>query len=91
MFVLVQREPLQQAQRLGLLPEELATIEVFQNNTPSVVNITNVQARRVYNSMDVLKVPTGSGSGFIWDKEGHVVTNFHVIKVSSLDRPVYSL
>ncbi|CAI5519537.1 unnamed protein product [Closterium sp. Naga37s-1] len=30
-----------------------------------------------------MEVPQGSGSGFIWDREGHVVTNYHVIRNSS--------
>jgi S1-C subfamily serine protease len=30
--------------------------------------------------MDVFQIPRGSGSGFVWDREGHVVTNFHVIQ-----------
>lgn len=34
-------------------------------------------------TLDVLEVPQGSGSGFVWDKEGHVVTNYHVIRGAS--------
>jgi S1-C subfamily serine protease len=34
-------------------------------------------------TLDVLEVPQGSGSGFVWDKSGHVVTNFHVIRGAS--------
>ena len=30
--------------------------------------------------MDVQNVPQGLGSGFIWDQQGHIVTNFHVIR-----------
>jgi S1-C subfamily serine protease len=30
-----------------------------------------------------LDVPQGSGSGFVWDKIGHIVTNFHVIRGAS--------
>ena len=45
--------------------------------------------------MDTMQVPQGTGSGFIWDKKGHVVTNFHVIrgasdiKVALIDSSVY--
>lgn len=34
-------------------------------------------------TLDVLEVPQGSGSGFVWDKEGHIVTNYHVIRGAS--------
>lgn len=63
--------------------DELATVELFQDNTPSVVYITNLAVRRDAFTLDVMAVPQGSGSGFIWDKEGHIVTNFHVIRGAS--------
>lgn len=31
----------------------------------------------------MLEVPQGSGSGFVWDKDGHIVTNYHVIRGAS--------
>ena len=61
-------------------PLELATIRLFQENTPTVVNISNIIAARTPFSMDILKIPQGQGSGFIWDDKGHVVTNYHVIR-----------
>eukprot|EP00897_Mesotaenium_endlicherianum_P002228 jgi/Mesen1/2032/ME000148S01124 len=63
--------------------DELATVELFQENTPSVVYITNLAVRRDAFTLDVMAVPQGSGSGFIWDKRGHVVTNYHVIRGAS--------
>ncbi|GAX84247.1 hypothetical protein CEUSTIGMA_g11670.t1 [Chlamydomonas eustigma] len=70
--------------QLGLFEEEIENIRVFQQNTPSVVNITNYQAVQGSRfSMDVENVPSGLGSGFIWDKMGHVVTNYHVIQGAS--------
>lgn len=56
-------------------------MSLFQNSTPSVVNITNVAALRDRFTLDITKIPRGTGSGFVWDKKGHVVTNYHVIKV----------
>ncbi|CAM6101783.1 unnamed protein product [Calypogeia fissa] len=63
--------------------EELATVQLFKDNTPSVVYITNLAVRRDVFTLDVMAVPQGSGSGFIWDKQGHVVTNYHVIRGAS--------
>ena len=33
-------------------------------------------------SMNILEVPAGTGSGFVWDREGHIITNYHVIRNS---------
>ncbi|KAL4376032.1 hypothetical protein GQ457_02G020260 [Hibiscus cannabinus] len=66
-----------------LQTDELATVRLFQENTPSVVYITNLAVRQDVFTLDVLEVPQGSGSGFVWDKDGHVVTNYHVIRGAS--------
>ena len=65
--------------RGDLAPEEKATIELFDRDSPSVVYITSLAQRRGLFGLNVFEVPQGTGSGFVWDKEGHVVTNFHVI------------
>lgn len=44
-----------------------------QANTPSVVNITNIRAMQSYYTMDIQKIPAGTGSGFIWDRKGEIV------------------
>ncbi|MCG8460328.1 MAG: trypsin-like peptidase domain-containing protein [Holophagales bacterium] len=62
-------------------PEEAADIAVFRNVSPSVVNITTVALRRGgFFSLDVYEMPAGTGSGFVWDRQGHVVTNYHVVR-----------
>ncbi|KAK7844218.1 protease Do-like 1, chloroplastic [Quercus suber] len=66
-----------------LQTDELATVRLFQENTPSVVYITNLAVKQDAFTLDVLEVPQGSGSGFVWDKQGHVVTNYHVIRGAS--------
>ncbi|KAG6602439.1 protease Do-like 1, chloroplastic [Cucurbita moschata] len=66
-----------------LQTDELATVRLFQENTPSVVYITNLAARQDAFTLDVLEVPQGSGSGFVWDKDGNIVTNYHVIRGAS--------
>ena len=66
--------------------DERATIDVFKIASPSVVFITNKQFKRDLFSLNIFKIPQGSGSGFIWDESGHIVTNFHVIyKANEVD------
>ena len=66
--------------RGNLLSEEQVVIERFKEARSSVVYITSIAYQRDLFSFDVQAVPTGTGSGFIWDEQGHVVTNFHVIE-----------
>jgi S1-C subfamily serine protease len=66
----------------GLSADEKRDIEVFRRARASVVFITNLAVRRGLLSFDVQQIPQGSGSGFVWDQQGHVVTNFHVIQQS---------
>ncbi|RMG39734.1 MAG: PDZ domain-containing protein [Candidatus Dadabacteria bacterium] len=72
--------PGQAAALQELLPQERKTVSLFESCAPSVVYITSIAVRQDLFSMNVFKVPQGTGSGFIWDKKGHVVTNFHVIQ-----------
>jgi protease Do-like 1, chloroplastic len=60
--------------------DERATVELFQRAAPSVVFITSLALRRNAFRFNIMQIPRGSGSGFIWDEQGHVVTNFHVIE-----------
>lgn len=62
-----------------LSPDERSTMAVFERATKSVVFIANSAVRRDPWSFDLFEVPQGSGSGFIWNKQGHLVTNFHVV------------
>jgi S1-C subfamily serine protease len=65
---------------------ERNNIEVFRAVSPSVVNITTVEHMANLFSRRITEVPRGTGSGFIWDADGHVVTNFHVIQNSDAAR-----
>jgi len=60
--------------------EEKQNISIFKNSKNSVVFISIRQQVVDYWRMDTFDIPKGAGSGFVWDKEGHIVTNFHVIK-----------
>ncbi|MFZ5575735.1 MAG: S1C family serine protease [Pseudomonadota bacterium] len=69
--------------RGDLAADEQATIELFEKSRASVVYITTrAQVMDVW-TRNVFSVPRGTGSGFIWDDAGHVITNFHVIEGAS--------
>ncbi|MCM3878069.1 MAG: trypsin-like peptidase domain-containing protein [Thermoanaerobaculia bacterium] len=67
------------AARGDLAEDEKSTIELFKRASPSVVYITTL-SRRAVNLFEMTDVPRGTGSGFLWDRQGHVVTNFHVLQ-----------
>jgi S1-C subfamily serine protease len=67
--------------RGDLAEDEKSTIELFKRASPSVVYITTL-ARRAVNFFEMTETPQGAGSGFLWDRQGHVVTNFHVLQGS---------
>jgi S1-C subfamily serine protease len=54
---------------------ELRRIAVFEKAAPSVVYIDTFVEQRDVFSTNVMEVPVGTGSGFVWDDKGHIVTN----------------
>ncbi len=72
--------PLTQA---GLLETERNSVDVFAQAAPSTVFVTQSQLVRRWGATDPVEVPAGTGSGVIWDSEGHIVTNFHVVDGAS--------
>ena len=63
--------------------EEQAHIALFKRLSPSVVHITTLAVERDFFNRSVQQVPRGTGTGFVWDTAGHIVTNFHVIQEGS--------
>jgi len=63
-----------------LAEDEKSTVELFRRVSPSVVHITSMTVRKDIFSLNAMEVPQGTGSGFVWDANGFIVTNFHVIK-----------
>lgn len=69
--------------RGNLAEDEKSTIALFENSRDSVVFITTRQRVMDAWTRNIFSVPSGTGSGFIWDDHGHIITNLHVIKGAS--------
>ena len=68
------------AARTDLTAEERATINLFEKASRSVAFITTTNVRMDFFTRNVTEIPRGTGSGFVWDQKGHIVTNYHVIQ-----------
>jgi S1-C subfamily serine protease len=66
--------------RGDLAEDEKNTIDLFETVSPSVAYITSIELRRSLFSLNIYEIPQGTGSGFIWDRYGRIVTNYHVIE-----------
>ncbi|KAG7353461.1 peptidase S1 and S6 chymotrypsin/Hap family protein [Nitzschia inconspicua] len=71
----------------GLLSEEVVLINTFKRVSPSVANIKTTTFVPAQDGLRLrpMEVPIGTGSGFLWDSKGHVVTNFHVVSAGRRD------
>lgn len=65
-----------------LTANEQNTIAVFQHAAPFVVNVHNIRTV-LTPRRDVFNLESGTGSGILWNAEGYVVTNFHVVAGAS--------
>ena len=70
------------APRGDLAEDEKSTIDLFKQASPSVVHITSLVERQDRFTFNVQEIPRGTGTGFIWDDEGRIVTNYHVVHES---------
>ncbi|TDJ73545.1 MAG: trypsin-like serine protease [Planctomycetota bacterium] len=73
-------EPRAIVARGDLAADEQSTIELFAQSSGSVVHVSTEEqvVRRNFFSYDILNVPAGQGSGFLWSADGYVVTNYHL-------------
>jgi S1-C subfamily serine protease len=62
------------------IEDERNTIAVFREAASSTVFVTQTRVVVDYLAGVAEEVPAGSGSGFVWDTMGHIVTNFHVVQ-----------
>src|SRR3989441_4308524 len=72
-------QPRPVAARGDLAADEKATIELFERSKGSVVYISTTARVLDLFSRNIFTIPQGTGSGFVWDELGHIVTNNHVI------------
>jgi S1-C subfamily serine protease len=76
-----QAQPRPVVARGSLAESEKANMEIYDQSAPSLAQVTNVAMQRSdFFSLDVQAVPKGVGSGFVWDQDGHIVTNYHVVE-----------
>jgi S1-C subfamily serine protease len=80
------RRPVETRRRLS--GEEKRRAEIFKASKNSVVYIASIETVRDMFTGDVFSQPAGTGTGFVWDEKGHVVTNHHVITVERGGAPV---
>ena len=59
--------------------DEANNIEIFKKASPAVVYVSSTALQRDIFSLNVFEIPQGTGTGFIWNKDGVIVTNHHVI------------
>ena len=79
LWISLTAEPRVVTPRGELADSEKTNIDIFREASPSVVFITSLADRINYWTRDITRIPRGTGSGFLWDKPGHIVTNYHVI------------
>ena len=76
-------EPVAITARGDLLSSEKINIEIFKQSSPSVVYITTLADTFNLWTRDITRIPQGTGSGFVWDTNGHIITNYHVLQGAS--------
>ncbi len=79
----VTAEPRAVTPRGSLMELEKTNIAIFRQASPSVVYITTTEDRINLWTRDITRIPKGTGSGFVWDGHGHIVTNYHVVAGAS--------
>lgn len=72
--------------RGALSAEEQVTIDIFEKSKRSVVYISTSELVRDLWTRNVHSIPRGTGSGFVWDERGDIITNYHVIEGASAAR-----
>ena len=75
-----QTRPAANSKERNLDADERSTIALFRESQAAVAFITTTEQQIDFWSRTVSEQATGSGSGFVWDDKGHIVTNYHVVQ-----------
>lgn len=75
-------EPRAVTPRGNLSEVEQSTIQIFHTASPSVVHVVSTAVAQDQLTRRLYEIPQGMGSGFVWDQQGHIVTNYHVVRSS---------
>ncbi len=70
--------------------DEANSTEIFRKASPAVVYVTTTALARSRFSYNVMEIPRGSGTGFVWHDSGLIVTNYHVIAGASRMQVTFS-
>lgn len=81
--VSIEPRPIAQRPDDKLGADEKTTIDVFREFSRAVVHITSLEKHRDRFNLNIAEIPQGTGSGFVWDQDGHIVTNFHVVQMGN--------
>jgi S1-C subfamily serine protease len=68
------------ARQAPLTPEEAKAVALYRSAEAGVVWVSSLTTRPDAFTQAPLEMPAGAGSGIVWDREGHVVTNAHVVR-----------
>lgn len=79
-------ELLNMLQNSRLPQSETERVGVFESVSPSVAFISTTMTQQTWTG-GTSEVPAGAGSGFVWDEDGHIVTNYHVVNGGPSGRP----
>ena len=60
-------------------PKTRRTSRSYERVSPSVAQVTSMSQEPGFYGLNEQQVPKGVGSGFVWDTDGHIVTNYHVV------------
>ena len=74
-------EPALKGDDLGSVEQN--TIHIFERASASVVSVANRAMVRDLFGFQLYEIPRGAGSGFMWDRDGHIISNYHVVHEAS--------